>query len=62
MKKQVRKMMEAFCAFAIMLAPVAGGFCRGLFYEEKEPDELKELCKGKDGKGEERLSGKHRAG
>lgn len=55
MKKQVRKMMEAFCAFAIMLAPVAGGFCRGLFYEEKEPDELKELCKGKDGKGEERL-------
>lgn len=45
MKKQTRKMLEAFCTFAIMLAPVAGGFCRGLFYEENEPEELKKLYK-----------------
>ena len=50
-KDMIKKLCNVMMAFVLMIAPVASGYCRSLFYEEKEPEGLQEFAKKcKEGK------------
>lgn len=42
-RQSIKKMVEAICMMAIAIVPAASGYCRGLFYEEQEPDGYEEF-------------------
>jgi minor extracellular protease Epr len=43
MKNYLKRLGNILCAIAIMFAPVASGYCRGLFFQEQDPERLNEL-------------------
>ena len=44
MRKWILKHGHIVCALVASLAPVVNGFCKGFFYEETEPEGLKEFA------------------
>ena len=41
----MKKMGNALVALAVLVAPMASGFCRTFFYEEEEPEGLSDFSK-----------------
>ena len=40
-KSLLRHIAKCLCTLAVMAAPIATQYCRGVFYQEKEPDGIK---------------------
>lgn len=41
----INKLCNVVVALAVMVAPIASGYCRGFFYEEKEPEGVEDFLK-----------------
>lgn len=41
--KLMKKICNVLVAMAVLVAPVASGYCRTFFYEDKEPEGMREF-------------------
>lgn len=43
----VKRIARIFCSLAVLVAPIASEYCRGLFYQPEEPEMMSEFLSDK---------------